>query len=335
MSRVTRPDNRRSEIMPSSWSVQRFNVAFGLAIVVGVTGAPQTPNGAVEREVRDSVDRYMAGYASNTVEGYFDNYADDVTYWWPNGLRQQRDAYHQLWADTLAAGNTVTASKAEDVRVHTAPAGDAGVASFVWKISRKVGDPYALQTSTTWFKRQGRWRIVHMHFNRIGSPGSRGAQQPSGRGSAGGGTPTAVLAAPPPPPTSGPGREVRDTIAKLTESFGSNDLDSYFALFADDLTSWGPNGQSDKESYRRWWTDSAKTGGLSGADTADLRIQVSPQGDLAVASYLLNVTRKNAGDTLEHASYEMSPTLIKRNGRWQIVHLHFQTVPPPRSTSGH
>jgi hypothetical protein len=83
------------------------------------------------------------------------------------------------------------------------------------------------------------------------------------------------------------------------------------------------------------WTESVKTtGGLASAENSDLRIQVSPAGDLAVASYLLKVARRNPGPNRPaDVTYEMSPTLVKRGGAWTIVHLHFQVVPPPRPAS--
>jgi ketosteroid isomerase-like protein len=322
--------------MQLHWRWQDLLILAAAAVLAVSSAKAQPAKAATEQELRDAVNKYMAGYGSNTVEGYFANYANDVTYWWPNGLRQQRDAYHKMWSDTLAGGNTVTSSAAEDVRVHAAPAGDAGVASFIWKISRKNGDPYALQTSTTWFKRDGRWQIVHMHFNRVAPPGGRGAPTPQGGGgNRGAQAPPANPPAAPALPTSGAGKEVRDAIAKLTETYGSNDLDGYFSIYAPDLTWWGPGGRSDKESYRKSWTDSVRsTGGLASAENEDLRIQVAPHGDLAVASYLLKVTRKNPGDNRPaNVTYEMSPTLIKRDGKWQIVHLHFQVVPPPRPAS--
>ena len=292
---------------------------------------------SAEQEIRDAVRQYMAGYASNTVEGYFKNYAPDVTMWWPNGLRQQRDAYHKTWTDTLAGGNTVVSAVADDVLVRTAPAGDAGVASFIWNISRKNGAPYALQTSTTWFKRGGRWQIVHMHFNRVAPPGGRGTQAQGGGAGAGRGAQAAPAPAPaaPPLPTSGPGKEVRDAVTKLTQTYGANDIDGYFSFYAPDLTWWGPGGRSDKESYHKMWTESVKTtGGLASAENSDLRIQVSPGGDLAVASYLLKVVRRNPGANRgPNVTYEMSPTLIKRGGNWTIVHLHFQVVPEPTPAS--
>jgi ketosteroid isomerase-like protein len=298
----------------------------------------QSSSAAAEQEIREAVRQYMAGYASNTVEGYFKNYADDVTMWWPNGLRQQREAYHKTWTDTLAGGNTVVSAVADDVLVRVAPAGDAGVASFIWNISRKNGAPYALQTSTTWFKRDGRWQIVHMHFNRVAPPGGRGTQAPQASSAAAGrGTSAPAPTAAPAPslPTSGPGKEVLDAVTKLTQAYGANDIDGYFKFYAPDLTWWGPGGRSDKASYHKMWTESVKTtGGLASAENSDLRIQVSPGGDLAVASYLLKVTRRNPGPNRPaDITYEMSPTLIKRGGAWTIVHLHFQVVPPPRPAS--
>ena len=303
--------------------------------VTASSAAAQSSKAATEQQLRDAVNKYMAGYASNTVEGYFDNYAADVTYWWPNGLRQQRDAYHKTWTDTLASGNTVLSAEAEDVRVHAAPAGDAGVASFIWKIGRKNGDPYALQTSTTWFKRDGKWQIVHMHFNRVAAPGGRGQAAAGGAGRQGAQTPPPAPPPAPPLPTSGPGKEVRDLITKMTQAYGSNDIETYFAGDAPELTWWGPGGRSDKESYHKMWSESvASTGGLAAAEIEDLRIQVAPHGDLAVASYLLKVTRKNPGENRPlNVAYEMSPTLIKRDGKWQVVHLHFQVVPPRPAAS--
>jgi ketosteroid isomerase-like protein len=307
--------------------------------VAGTTA--QTSKAATEQQLRDLVNRYMAGYASNTVEGYFDNYANDITFWWPNALRQTRDAYHKTWTDTLAGGNTVVSATAEDVRVHAAPGGDAGIASFIWKISRKNGDPYSLQTSATWFNRNGKWQIVHMHFNRVATPPARGAQ-PATTGGGGGGRAGGGRANQPPPvsptpplPTSGPGKEVRDAIEKLSRAYGANDHETYFSLYAPELTWWGPGGRSDKEAYRKSWGESvANTGGLASAENEDLRIQVAPHNDLAAASYLLKVTRKNPGENRPaNVAYEMSPTLVKRDGKWQIVHLHFQVVPPRPAAS--
>ena len=126
-----------------------------------------------------------------------------------------------------------------------------------------------------------------------------------------------------------PEQEVRDVINKLTQAYGANDIEGYFSWYAPDLTWWGPGGRSDRESYRTRWTASVeRTGGLESAETSDLRIQVAPAGDLAVASYLLTVTNRDPGaNRPANVTYQMSPMLIKRDGSWTIVHLHFQVVP--------
>ena len=122
--------------------------------------------------------------------------------------------------------------------------------------------------------------------------------------------------------------EVADAVAQLTATYGANDIEGYFALYAADLTWWGPSGRWDKEKYLAYWTEYINsTGGLSSAVNSDLQIAVAPGGDLAVASYVLSVTRANPGDAAPTVTYQMSPTLMKRDGRWTIVHLHFQMVP--------
>ncbi len=125
-------------------------------------------------------------------------------------------------------------------------------------------------------------------------------------------------------------QEVRDAVEQLTATYAANDIDGYFALYAPELTWWGPNGRWDKGSYLAYWTEYIEsTGGLASAENTDVQVAVSPSGDLASASYLLSVTRANPGDAPPAVTYQMSPTLVKRSGSWTIVHLHFQVVPEP------
>ncbi len=125
-------------------------------------------------------------------------------------------------------------------------------------------------------------------------------------------------------------QEVRDTVEQLTATYAANDIDGYFALYAPELTWWGPSGRWDKGSYLAYWTEYIEsTGGLASAENTDVQVAVSPSGDMASASYVLSVTRANPGDAPPAVTYQMSPTLVKRNGGWTIVHLHFQIVPAP------
>jgi ketosteroid isomerase-like protein len=138
-------------------------------------------------------------------------------------------------------------------------------------------------------------------------------------------------------------QEVRNLITQFTTAYGVNDLDKYFSYYADDMTWWGPNGsrneadgKTPKANYQKSWPESvARSGGLAGSKVSDLRVQVSPQGDAAIASYRLDVVRKNpAPDATPprpaNIAYEMTAALFKRGNDWKIVHFHYQTIPPPR-----
>lgn len=128
-------------------------------------------------------------------------------------------------------------------------------------------------------------------------------------------------------------REVRDTLMQYAAAYGANDLDRYFKFFADDMTVWwGTQGRLDdptpKARYMKTWPDVVKAGGgYNSCQLADLRIQASPQGDAAAASYRLECIRKNppAGQQ-PPVAYEMSAVLFKRAGAWQFVHWNWRTA---------
>jgi ketosteroid isomerase-like protein len=300
-----------------------------------VFGAPLAwaQNAKGEQELREAVKKFMAGYASNTTEGYFQHYAKDVTFWFPNGNRLTRQAYYQMWDEVLRSGdNNVKSAVAEDVRVHSAPSGESGVASFIWKVERAKGEPYTLWTSATYFKRNGKWEIIHMHFTRA-APADGGSGQAQVVGGDGGANQPPPAARPAPVPSDfGPAKEVAEVKAVddiVTQTYGSSDPPGsrYFGLYSDNLTWWGPRGRMTKETYKEAYLKSKSWTEGESAKTSDMRIQVAPKRDLAVASYLLTLTRNDPSAT---RTFQQSRTLIKRNGKWEIVHLHYQRVPPQR-----
>ena len=315
--------------------------------MLAVPGArAQTKSAAAEQELREAVQKYMAGYGSNTVEGYFQNYAPDITMWWPNGVRMARESYHKTWTDTLAGGNTVVSAVADDVRIHAAPSGDAGVASFVWKISRKNGNP--VRSRHLGDILQARRDVAdRAHAVQPHGTAARWARRWPGTGSRSGrGAGTRRRTRRPGAARSGSAASFRGAAAGLDRrgTRGSEDDCGsqprvrrersgriFFALRAGSDRVGVPAAASIARHTKGVDGVVQKTGGLASAESSDVRVQVSPGGDLAVASHLLKVTRKNPGpEWPEKVTYEVSPTLIKRNGAWTIVHIHVQIVPEPR-----
>ena len=275
-----------------------------IALLAAPAAATRAAAADAEQEIRQVVADIAAAYGSNEVETYFSYFAEEMTQWWPNARRIGRQEYYDMWTGVVAGGGGNVAAEVDDLRIHVAPSGDAGVASYLLNVTRKNAPAerahVEYRMSLTFLKREGTWKAVHLHFSTPPRPSAPSAEE----------------------------LEVRDTLNRVTANYGANDLDGYFFFFAPEFDWWGPGGRSDKESYREFWTDLVdRTGGLESAENSDLQVHVSPGGDLAVGSYLLTVRYKNPGSGDRTVRWQMSPTLVKRGGNWKMVHIHFQRDP--------
>jgi ketosteroid isomerase-like protein len=119
-------------------------------------------------------------------------------------------------------------------------------------------------------------------------------------------------------------RDVRAVIAAYNADYAKNDLDAYFRAFAADLTQWFPQGRVDLPSYRASWTKYIGAGNrLEAAEVRDLRVQVGPSGDAAVATYVLRVTTRSAKGEVSVEDNQETDVLFKRGGAWRIVHVNY------------
>ena len=118
--------------------------------------------------------------------------------------------------------------------------------------------------------------------------------------------------------------EVRALIERYNAAYGRNDLDEYFSVFAPDLTQWFPSGRVDLPSYEAQWRKYIGSGNrVEGVVISDLRIQVGPSADAAVATYLLRVTTRSVKGVVETEDNQETDVLFKRDGTWKIVHLNY------------
>lgn len=119
-------------------------------------------------------------------------------------------------------------------------------------------------------------------------------------------------------------REVRAVIAAYNADYARNDLDAYFRAFAPDLTQWFPQGRVDLPSYRASWTKYIGSGNkVEAAEVRDLRVQVGPSADSAVATYVLRVTTRSAKGEVATEDNQETDVLFKRAGTWRIVHVNY------------
>lgn len=140
----------------------------------------------------------------------------------------------------------------------------------------------------------------------------------------------AIAAPAPAQPAATAEAEVRAVIASYNAAYEKNDLDAYFKAFAPDLTQWFPSGRVDLPSYRASWTKTIQAGNRNEkVEVRDLRVQVSPSADAAVATYILRVTFRTAKGEVTTEDNQETDVLFKRNGAWTIVHVNYAPAKTP------
>lgn len=121
---------------------------------------------------------------------------------------------------------------------------------------------------------------------------------------------------------------IRALEGKVNAAYAANDLPTYFTYYAEDLRALFPEGPTTLPAYKADWIAFIKSGGaiLSFKDS-DMRVQVSPKGDAAVASYLAAVTTRTPGKGDVSTTYAETDVWFLRRGQWKIVEIHYSEAP--------
>jgi ketosteroid isomerase-like protein len=123
---------------------------------------------------------------------------------------------------------------------------------------------------------------------------------------------------------------IRQLEQEFNAAYAANDLDKYFGYYADDAVLWFPEGRTDVPSYRKMWTDYIKGGAkLQSATLSDTHIKLSPQGDTAIASYVLRVKTLEANQKVTDEMFQETDVWFKAGGGWKIAHVHYSPAPEP------
>ncbi len=125
-------------------------------------------------------------------------------------------------------------------------------------------------------------------------------------------------------------REIAGLEKAANDAYAANDLDKYFAYYADDLDAIFYDSRTTLSEYRKSWTASVKAGNpVVSVKLADLKVQVSPGRDVAIASYQIDVRNRHSdGRTTDEHAYE-TDVWLKRGATWKIVHAQYSIATPP------
>jgi ketosteroid isomerase-like protein len=122
--------------------------------------------------------------------------------------------------------------------------------------------------------------------------------------------------------------EVREFEQCANAAYQANDLPKYFSFYAADFSQFLPEGRSDMAAYRKEWTEYIGEGNrVQKVDLTDMHIQIGPNKDTAVASYVLHVRTKLKDGKITDEDNQESDTLFKRNGEWKVIFLHYSAAP--------
>jgi ketosteroid isomerase-like protein len=119
-------------------------------------------------------------------------------------------------------------------------------------------------------------------------------------------------------------KQINDLEEKINGAYEANDLASYFSYYAPDFSQWLPEGRTDLPTYQKDWTRFIQGGArVESAKFSDMKIQIGPSGDTAVASYILHVRIRNAKGVVSNEDNQESDVFFKRNEVWKVVFLHY------------
>lgn len=119
-------------------------------------------------------------------------------------------------------------------------------------------------------------------------------------------------------------QEIWNTLHRHLKSVFERDAETYVATTTGDLSLfewWVTPHRQDGLDFHRFMIEHSWAGTDQGYryDLLEPRLQV--YGDTAIVSYtfMLSLART---DGIEHRTHNESRVLIKRDGQWQIVHVH-------------
>ena len=130
---------------------------------------------------------------------------------------------------------------------------------------------------------------------------------------------------------AGPKADIQKLEADFNAAYAANDLDKYFGFYTDDAVLWFPEGRTDIPSYKKEWTEYIKSGAqIQAATLSDLHIRFSPQGDTAIASYLLHLKTQEADKKVKNEIFQETDVWFKAAGTWKITHVHYAPAAAPK-----
>lgn len=160
----------RSDSRPGRARVAQAALLLCLAALVAACASrPSLPSEEETRaEIRAFVEEFNKAYESNDLEKYWSFYAPEMTQFYPQGRLDLAD-YQAYWNKHVGEGNRLQEVRLEDMVIHVGPSRDA--AAVHYRVFIRTSHPDGTtaeewaQESDSLVKRDGAWKVVHMHYS--------------------------------------------------------------------------------------------------------------------------------------------------------------------------
>jgi len=147
---------------------KRSNTALSILIVLTLVLPCVAQTSQAEKEILDLEQKMNASYAANDPPSYFAYYSLDFTQWLPEG-RTDLPQYEKMWTAFIKSGGGVESVQWSDMHVQIDTSGDTAVASYLLRVKTRsakgVVSDENFQETDVWFKRDGVWKVVHLHYS--------------------------------------------------------------------------------------------------------------------------------------------------------------------------
>ena len=122
--------------------------------------------------------------------------------------------------------------------------------------------------------------------------------------------------------------DLHAAIKAFDHAYATNDVETYFGYYADDATVYFYGARQDVDAYHEEWTAMMEAGGgVEKNEMSDLKVQLMPCGDVAIAtSFIDNRTRAPDGTISTSKAFE-TDVWQKIDGEWKIISLHYSDIP--------
>ena len=136
--------------------------------LLAVAAGSAMAQSATEREINQLERKMNAAYAANDLPAYFAYYSPDFTQWLPEG-RTDLPQYEKMWTAFIKSGGGVESDQISDMHVKIDAGGDSAVASYLLRVKTRSATGTVtdeeFQETDVWFKRDGAWKVVHLHYS--------------------------------------------------------------------------------------------------------------------------------------------------------------------------